>query len=43
MRKHKVGTPEHDRFLLAAYYSQLLDQVPNGRDADFPLRCHDEY
>jgi predicted dithiol-disulfide oxidoreductase (DUF899 family) len=26
-----------------AYYNQLLDQVPNGRDADFPLRRHDEY
>jgi predicted dithiol-disulfide oxidoreductase (DUF899 family) len=32
-----------DRFLLSAYYSQLLDQVPAGRDADFPLRRHDEY
>ena len=25
------------------YYSQLLDQIPAGRDADFPLRRHDEY
>jgi predicted dithiol-disulfide oxidoreductase (DUF899 family) len=32
-----------DRFLLDSYYSQLLDQVPDGRDADFPLRRHDEY
>jgi predicted dithiol-disulfide oxidoreductase (DUF899 family) len=32
-----------DRFLLSAFYSQLLDQVPDGRDADFPLRRHDEY
>ena len=32
-----------DRFLLAPYYYQLLDQIPNGRDADFPLRRHDEY
>jgi predicted dithiol-disulfide oxidoreductase (DUF899 family) len=32
-----------DRFLLTPFYYQLLDQVPNGRDADFPLRRHDEY
>jgi predicted dithiol-disulfide oxidoreductase (DUF899 family) len=32
-----------DRFLLSPFYSQLLDQVPDGRDADFPLRRHDEY
>ena len=32
-----------DRFLLTPFYSQLLDQVPNGRDRDFPLRRHDEY
>ena len=32
-----------DRFLLDTYYSQLLDQVPDGRDADFPQRRHDEY
>jgi len=25
------------------YYHQLLDQIPDGRDADFPLRRHDEY
>ena len=22
---------------------KLLDQIPDGRDADFPLRRHDEY
>jgi predicted dithiol-disulfide oxidoreductase (DUF899 family) len=32
-----------DRFLLSTYTQQLLDQVPDGRDADFPLRRHDEY
>ena len=32
-----------DRFLLSTYYHQLLDQVPDGRDAEFPLRRHDEY
>jgi predicted dithiol-disulfide oxidoreductase (DUF899 family) len=32
-----------DRFLLTPYYHQLLDQVPDGRGADFPLRRHDEY
>jgi predicted dithiol-disulfide oxidoreductase (DUF899 family) len=32
-----------DRFLLSTYYHLLLDQVPDGRDADFPLRRHDEY
>ena len=32
-----------DRFLLDSYHSQLLDQVPDGRDAEFPLRRHDEY
>jgi predicted dithiol-disulfide oxidoreductase (DUF899 family) len=31
------------RFLLSPYDAQLLDQVPAGRDADFPLRRHDEY
>lgn len=32
-----------DRFLLSWYADQLLDQVPAGRDAAFPLRRHDEY
>jgi predicted dithiol-disulfide oxidoreductase (DUF899 family) len=32
-----------DRFLLSTYFDQLLDQVPNGREAEFPLRRHDEY
>ena len=32
-----------DRFLLAPYYYQLLDQIPDGRERDFPLRRHDEY
>ena len=34
---------DFDFDLLAPYYYQLLDQVPDGRDADFPLRRHDEY
>ena len=40
---HTYSRTAPDRFLLAAFYSQLLDQVPGGRDADFPLRRHDEY
>ena len=40
---HTYSRYAPDRFLLSAYYSQLLDQVPAGRDADFPLRRHDEY
>jgi predicted dithiol-disulfide oxidoreductase (DUF899 family) len=40
---HTYARTAPDRFLLAPYYAQLLDQVPEGRDADFPLRRHDEY
>src|SRR6266540_6564998 len=40
---HTYSRTAPDRFLLAPYYSQLLDQIPGGRDADFPLRRHDEY
>ena len=40
---HTYSRTAPDRFLLAPYYHELLDQVPNGRDADFPLRRHDEY
>jgi predicted dithiol-disulfide oxidoreductase (DUF899 family) len=40
---HTYSRYAPDRFLLSASYSQLLDQVPAGRDADFPLRRHDEY
>jgi predicted dithiol-disulfide oxidoreductase (DUF899 family) len=40
---HTYSRTAPDRFLLAPYYDQLLDQIPNGRDADFPLRRHDEY
>jgi predicted dithiol-disulfide oxidoreductase (DUF899 family) len=40
---HTYSRTAPDRFLLSPYYAQLLDQVPNGRDADFPLRRHDEY
>jgi predicted dithiol-disulfide oxidoreductase (DUF899 family) len=40
---HTYSRYAPDRFLLSAYYDQLLDQVPAGRDADFPLRRHDEY
>jgi hypothetical protein len=32
-----------DRFMLAPYYEQLLDQVPSGRGGDFPDKRHDEY
>jgi predicted dithiol-disulfide oxidoreductase (DUF899 family) len=40
---HTYSRTAPDRFLLAPYYEQLLDQIPDGRDADFPLRRHDEY
>jgi predicted dithiol-disulfide oxidoreductase (DUF899 family) len=40
---HTYSRTAPDRFLLAPFYFQLLDQVPDGRDADFPLRRHDEY
>jgi len=40
---HTYSRTAPDRFLLEPYHHQLLDQVPDGRDADFPLRRHDEY
>jgi predicted dithiol-disulfide oxidoreductase (DUF899 family) len=40
---HTYSRTAPDRFLLAPFYYQLLDQVPAGRDGDFPLRRHDEY
>ncbi len=40
---HTYSRTAPDRFLLASYYDQLLDQTPGGRDADFPLRRRDEY
>jgi predicted dithiol-disulfide oxidoreductase (DUF899 family) len=40
---HTYSRMAPDRFLLTAYYQLLLDQVPAGRDAGFPLRRHDEY
>jgi predicted dithiol-disulfide oxidoreductase (DUF899 family) len=40
---HTYSRTAPDRFLLAPYYDQLLDQIPAGRNADFPLRRHDEY
>src|SRR6266568_7755755 len=40
---HTYSRTAPDRFLLAPYYDQLLDQVPAGRDRDFPLRRRDEY
>ncbi len=40
---HTYSRTAPDRFMLVPYYDQLLDQVPDGRDADFPLRRHDEY
>src|SRR3954451_18925383 len=33
---HTYSRTAPDRFLLAAFYSQLLDQVPSGRHGDFP-------
>jgi predicted dithiol-disulfide oxidoreductase (DUF899 family) len=32
-----------DRFVVVPFYSQLLDRVPDGRDADFPIKRRDEY
>jgi predicted dithiol-disulfide oxidoreductase (DUF899 family) len=40
---HTYSRVAPDRFMLSPYYFQLLDQTPDGRDADFPLRRHDEY
>jgi predicted dithiol-disulfide oxidoreductase (DUF899 family) len=40
---HTYSRTAPDRFMLSPYYDQLLDQVPGGRDVDFPLRRHDEY
>ena len=40
---HTYSRTAPDRFLLAPFYYQLLDQVPDGRGVDFPLRRHDEY
>ncbi len=40
---HTYSRTAPDRFLLEPYYAQLLDQVPDGRGADFPLLRHDEY
>jgi predicted dithiol-disulfide oxidoreductase (DUF899 family) len=40
---HTYSRTAPDRFMLAPYFHQLLDQVPDGRNADFPLRRRDEY
>jgi len=40
---HTYSRTAFDRFLLSPYYAQLLDQVPAGRDVDFPLRRDDGY
>jgi predicted dithiol-disulfide oxidoreductase (DUF899 family) len=32
-----------DRFAVVPFYNMLLDRVPEGRDADYPLRRRDEY
>jgi predicted dithiol-disulfide oxidoreductase (DUF899 family) len=40
---HTYSRTAPDRFLLTPFYFQLLDQVPAGREGDFPLRRHDEY
>ena len=32
-----------DRFVVVPFYSQLLDRVPEGRAADYPVRRRDEY
>jgi len=40
---HTDSRAAPDRFLLEPYDAQLLEQVHDGRDADFALRRHDEY
>jgi predicted dithiol-disulfide oxidoreductase (DUF899 family) len=40
---HTYSRTAPNRFMLAPYYDQLLDQVPAGRNLDFPLRRSDEY
>jgi predicted dithiol-disulfide oxidoreductase (DUF899 family) len=40
---HTYARTAPDRFMLAPYFHQLLDQVPNGRGGDFPLKRRDEY
>jgi predicted dithiol-disulfide oxidoreductase (DUF899 family) len=40
---HTYSRTAPDRFMLSPYYFQLLDQLPAGREGDFPLRRHDEY
>jgi predicted dithiol-disulfide oxidoreductase (DUF899 family) len=42
---HTYSRTAPDRFLLAPYYFQLLDQVPSGRgrEEDFPMKRRDEY
>jgi predicted dithiol-disulfide oxidoreductase (DUF899 family) len=40
---HTYSRTPPDRFMLAPYYYQLLDQVPSGRHGEFPLRRRDEY
>jgi predicted dithiol-disulfide oxidoreductase (DUF899 family) len=40
---HSYSRTAPDRFLLEPFYAQLLDQVPDGRMREFPLRRHDEY
>ena len=32
-----------DRFAVVPFYNMLLDRVPEGRDADYPIRRRDEY
>jgi predicted dithiol-disulfide oxidoreductase (DUF899 family) len=39
---HTYSRTAPDRFL-SAYFEELLDQVPKGRDDDFSLLRHDEY
>jgi predicted dithiol-disulfide oxidoreductase (DUF899 family) len=40
---HTYSRTAPDRFLLAPFYYQLLDQIPARRDEAFTLRRHDEY
>jgi predicted dithiol-disulfide oxidoreductase (DUF899 family) len=40
---HTYAVTAPDRWVVTPLYTPLLDRVPEGRDADYPIRRHDEY
>jgi predicted dithiol-disulfide oxidoreductase (DUF899 family) len=40
---HTYAVTAPDRWVVTPLYAPLLDRVPEGRDADYPIRRHDEY